>query len=136
MASDGQAPAIGTSRRRQKEHRSAATAADSRLASSPIHDSQIWTPGPAISRRSTTWKVAGPATCDAADTLSNVCHRPRSENGCRQLTCGFSCGTLRRWSAAAAEKWLSGATSAGQSTRQFIHTHFGGLSGEDLSARM
>ena len=50
-ASDGNAPAIGTSRRRQNEHRSAVAAADSRVASSAMHDSQMWTPGPAISRR-------------------------------------------------------------------------------------
>jgi hypothetical protein len=41
MASDGQTPAIGTSRRPQNEHRSALSAADSRLAGSARHDSQM-----------------------------------------------------------------------------------------------
>ena len=41
MASDGQTPAIGTSRRPQNEHRSAVSPTDSRLASSARHDSQM-----------------------------------------------------------------------------------------------
>jgi len=41
MANDGNAPAIGTLRRPHNEHRSAVAAAESRVASSAIHDSQM-----------------------------------------------------------------------------------------------